>query len=203
MEKNYAPDLEKCIEFHGHFCPGLAIGYRATKIALNRLEAQRAADEELLAIVESDGCGIDAVPVLSGCTIGKGSLIYKDYGKQAYTLICRESKKGFRVALKADIFSATPEQEELSAKVFGGYATEEEKKAFQEMQQSRIDNLLTASDEELFKIERVEPKLPSKAKIFKSVVCEYCGEKVMEPRARFKDGKVCCLGCFEDYSRGW
>lgn len=203
MERECAPDLQKCIDFHGHFCPGLAIGYRAVKTALGHLGVERAADEELLAIVESDGCGIDAVPVLSGCTIGKGNLIYKDYGKQAYTIICRNKGKGIRVVLKADIFAATPEQEKLSAVYFSDQATEEQKVLFQKIQQERINQILTRSEGELFKIETIKPDLPSKAKIFKSVVCECCQEKVMEPRARLKDGKVVCLGCFEDYSRGW
>jgi len=203
MEREFAPDLQKCIEFHGHFCPGLGIGYRAVKAALSRLEVERAADEELLAIVESDGCGIDAVPVLSGCTIGKGNLIYKDYGKQAYTIACRKTNWGVRVALKNDIFAASPEQERLSAAFFSDQATKEEQAAFQQMQKERIDRLFSLPEEELFKIENIELQLPSKAKIFKSVVCDYCGEKVMEPRARLKDGKVACLGCFEDYTRGW
>jgi len=200
---NYAPDLQKCIDYHGHFCPGLAIGYRATKAALNRLGAERAKDEELLAIVQSDGCGIDAVPILSGCTIGKGSLIYKDHGKQVYTIVCRKSGKGVRVALKADPFTSNSEQDGLRDKVFSGQATEEEKKAFSALQEKRIVNLLNMPEEELFKIEDVQPHLPSEAKIFQSVICQQCGEKVMEPRARLKNGQVVCLECFEDYTRGW
>lgn len=203
MEREFAPDLQKAIDFHGHFCPGLALGYRATKAALAQLEAKRATDEELIAIVESDGCGIDAVQALLGCTIGKGNLIYKDYGKQAYTIACRNTNKGVRVAMKADVFALSPEQEKLMNAVFGDKATKKQQTSFEKIQKERIDKLLTMPDEELFKIEKVEPNLPSQAKIFKSVVCEYCGEKVMEPRARLKEGKIACLSCFEDYSRGW
>jgi len=203
MERNFTPELKKAIDFHGHFCPGLAIGYRAVKAALAKLEAERANDEELIAIVESDGCGIDAVQALVGCTIGKGNLIYRDYGKQAYTIACRHRNKGVRVAMKADVFALSAEQERIMGAVFSDQATEEEEVVFRKIQNERIDKLLTMGDEELFKIEMVEPNLPSKAKIFKSVVCDYCGEKVMEPRVRLKEGKVACLGCFEDYSRGW
>lgn len=168
MERNMLPDLEKCIEFHGHFCPGLAIGYRGVKAALSYLGQERAKDEELVALVESDGCGIDAVQVLLGCTIGKGNLIYRDYGKQAYTIVCRQNGKGVRVALKADSLPPNLEREE------------------------KINQVLSLSEQILFKIEPVEVHLPSKAKIFSSVTCAYCKEKVMEPRARLRDGKVAC-----------
>ncbi len=49
----------ECIRFHGHECPGLAIGYRATEVAINELgiPAERAKDEELVCVAENDACG--------------------------------------------------------------------------------------------------------------------------------------------------
>jgi formylmethanofuran dehydrogenase subunit E len=44
-------------KFHGHSCPGTAIGYRAGEIAIRKLLSSRADDEELVAIVENDSCG--------------------------------------------------------------------------------------------------------------------------------------------------
>ncbi len=67
-------DFKKCLDFHGHLCPGLAIGYRAATGALEWLKENRSEDEELVAIVETDACGADAVQVLTGCTFGKGNL---------------------------------------------------------------------------------------------------------------------------------
>ncbi len=54
------PDFKKCIEFHGHICPGLAVGYKAAKTGMDWLKENRAEDEELVAIVETDACGADA-----------------------------------------------------------------------------------------------------------------------------------------------
>jgi len=68
------------VRFHGHLCPGLAIGYRMTRAALAALGAGRAEDEDLVAVVENDACGVDAVQYLSGCTFGKGNLIFRDVG---------------------------------------------------------------------------------------------------------------------------
>ena len=76
---------EKCAAFHGHECGGLTIGYKAALYAIKLLEldAEKAGkgcfstDEELVCLCENDACGVDAIPVLLGCSIGKGlSLIH-------------------------------------------------------------------------------------------------------------------------------
>lgn len=43
--------LDEVIDFHGHICPGLVLGYRVSILALKEL-GERAEDEELVAIVE-------------------------------------------------------------------------------------------------------------------------------------------------------
>ena len=93
-------DWEKAMEFHGHICIGLALGYRAAKAGLEGLEARRSPDEEIVVIAETDNCGLDAVQVVTGCTMGKGNLIYRDYGKNAYTFGCRNSGKAVRILVK-------------------------------------------------------------------------------------------------------
>ena len=66
------PLLDQVMSFHGHFCPGLLIGYRAALAGLHQLGVERAADEQLVAIAETDVCGVDAVQYVTGCTVGKG-----------------------------------------------------------------------------------------------------------------------------------
>jgi len=203
MTTKYPQDLQQAIQFHGHMCPGLAIGYRAAKAAQVHLDVGRADDEDLVAIVESDGCGLDAIQVLLGCTLGKGNLIYRDYGKQVYTLICRRQGKAVRVAMKPGPFRRTPEQETIFQKVMNGEASDEEARAFQELQAATVSEILGAAEAGLFKIEAASPEVPSKARIFKSSICAFCGEPVMEPRARVRDGKIACIPCSDTYSRGW
>lgn len=200
---NRPADYQKAIDFHGHCCPGLTIGYLAAKTALAQLNVERAADEELVAIVESDGCGIDAIQALLGCTIGKGNLIYKDHGKQAYTVGNRKTGQAVRIVVTGNLTPLTPEQEALRTAVFGGQASPSQEAAWQQLQSERIASLLSTPPEQLFKIQQVELKLPDEAKLFNSVICEYCGEKVMEARARLKNGKIACLACTEEYTRGW
>ncbi|MBF0564768.1 MAG: formylmethanofuran dehydrogenase [Nitrospirae bacterium] len=82
-------DFKKVAAFHGHACPGLALGYRLSLVALRDYLVKRDVDEEAVAIVENDSCAVDAVQFMTGCTFGKGNLIFKDYGKQVYTFIKR------------------------------------------------------------------------------------------------------------------
>ncbi len=203
MAEEYPKDLQEAIRFHGHVCPGLLIGYRAAKAAQAHLGVSRPEDEELVAIVESDGCGIDAIQWLLGCTLGKGNLIYQDHGKQVYTVICRERQRAVRLAAKPGLFSRSPEQEAVFQKVMSCQATQQEKEAFRAFQKEKVAAMLQANVQELFTVTDVAPEVPGKARIFKSVTCEYCGEPVMEPRARIRNGKHACIPCSEQYSRGW
>ena len=98
--KQHPRDLQQIIDFHGHFCGGITIGYRASKEGLRRLGAHRATDEEVVAIVENDSCAVDAVQVLTGCTFGKGNLFFRDHGKHVYTFALRPSGRAVRVSRK-------------------------------------------------------------------------------------------------------
>ena len=56
--------IAKVISFHGHSCPGLRIGIRASELA--RRELGDLPDTRLVCIVETDMCGVDAVQYLTG-----------------------------------------------------------------------------------------------------------------------------------------
>jgi formylmethanofuran dehydrogenase subunit E len=101
------PDLQETIQFHGHLCPGLTIGYRAAKGALEILGVTRPEDEELVAVVENRSCGIDAVQVLCGCTLAKGNLLLLDNGKPVFTIGSRKTGRAVRIALREDLLRPT------------------------------------------------------------------------------------------------
>ena len=84
-------DWKRAAAFHGHICIGLTIGYRVAHRALAALREKRAPDEEIIAIVENDACGVDAIQWLLGCTLGKGNLIFRDQGKHAFTIFRRDT----------------------------------------------------------------------------------------------------------------
>jgi formylmethanofuran dehydrogenase subunit E len=195
--ENFIADEEfkRCADFHGHVCPGLAIGYRATKSALERLKEQRSVDEEIVALVETDNCGLDALQVLSGCTAGKGNLIQKNYGKNVYTLVSRKSGEGVRVSLRADAFEVTERHKRLIDKVRSDEASDEDRKAFQSLHDERTREILSKPEEVLFQIRRVKIDLPPKAVIEPSENCDNCGEPTMHSKLIHKNGKKLCKEC--------
>lgn len=196
---------DDAIAFHGHSCPGLALGYRAAQHALSVLHAERSEDEDLVAIVENDACGVDAVQVLAGCSAGKGNLILRDLGKHAYTFINRKTGKAVRLVQRPEplIERIDPVASALREKVMNGKATPAEQKEFHERQAEVIKKILAIPVEELYIVKDVKPEIPERAKIFRSVPCASCGEMVAEHRARVRDGKFLCMPCAGEYSRGW
>lgn len=189
-------DFQKCVDFHGHLCPGLAIGYRAAKAGLDWLDANRSIDEEIVAVAENDACGCDAVQVLTGCTFGKGNFFHKDYGKMAFTFFGRASRKGIRVALKPDAFAPNERQLELMGKIRNEQATEAEQNELKELQHRRSCELLERPLESLFTVEElndVEP--PPKATVLPSQPCAKCGEPTMGSKIREIAGEKLCGAC--------
>jgi formylmethanofuran dehydrogenase subunit E len=188
--------LDQIVEFHGHICPGLVLGYRVSMLALRDL-GERAEDEELVAIVENNSCAVDAVQVMTGCTFGKGNLIFRDFGKQVYTFIKRPSADGLRIAITWESPLETGEEKKLWEKYMRGERSDEVIKAVHNRKTRKIDAILHASDEGLFNIRKEKLDLPEEAEIYPSLRCVACGEKVMEPRARIKNGKIVCIPCQE------
>ena len=164
------PELTPVIAFHGHLCPGLLIGWRASRMAMKLLNLSRDVDEEIAAIVENDACGVDAVQAVLGCTFGKGNFIFRDYGKHAYPVFRHSDGSGVRLVYRS------PESE-LS-------------------RDEHTRRLLTESDEVLFDVKKPEEAIPQRARIHDSENCSVCGEKVMVTRLETRaDGRKVCVPC--------
>lgn len=164
--------------FHGHACPGLAIGYRLTLEGAAFLGiTDRSNDEEIVCIVETDACGIDAAQVLLGCSMGKGNLLLRLRGKNAMTFLHRPSKRACRVMWK------NPEQSlDLS-------------------RDEKMHLFLTESAEKCCKLVEVPyPDLPE-AIISPSITCDSCGEFTAEHMMRLIKGQKLCLDCVPHFSR--
>ena len=190
-------DTTGVVKFHGHSCPGLAIGIRAAEIALREI-GPHSADEEVVAIVETDMCGVDAIQYLTGCTFGKGNLIHLDYGKNAFTFIRRSDGKALRIVTRPDAFGPPdPERQALFEGVRSGAATEQERARFSALHGQRAQQVLDAPEEALFDVREVEPRIPARARILTSLACDECGEMTMETRTRRFQGRTLCIPCFQ------
>jgi formylmethanofuran dehydrogenase subunit E len=194
MQHISAEDLRDVVQFHGHLCPGLALGYRVAKAALRELGAERPRDEELVAVVENDSCAADAIQFITGCTFGKGNLIFRDYGKHVYTFYHRRTGKGIRISEDFRGFETDQRYAGLKKRQDAG------EDVFREMAEFKMQKaaaILRADEQEIMTIAPVTGPPPAEAKIRASVRCAVCGEKFMESRGRVKNGKIVCMPCFE------
>jgi formylmethanofuran dehydrogenase subunit E len=190
--------FEEVVGFHGHSCPGLALGYRVAQTALREMKREAISeDEELVAIVENNSCAVDAIQVMTGCTFGKGNLIFRDYGKQAYTFLRRPSGEAIRISIDFAAPQETEEEKEMWKRYSQGDRSPEVLKAVHNRKAKKTKAILDASEGELLKVSRVSVPLPLEAKIYQSISCAVCGEKVAEPKARLKDGTIVCIPCSE------
>ena len=62
---------------------------------------------------------------------------------------------------------------------------------------AKVRLILDADESELMKVTKGRQELPKEARIYVSIQCDECSEKVMEPRARVRSGKILCIPCFE------
>lgn len=193
------PTFSDAVQFHGHKCPGLALGYRAARLALEELRSDPSQDEELVAIVENDACGIDALQVVTGCTAGKGNLVFRDYGKHVYTLVNRGTGNAIRVTTNPGFSTARidPAFGELREKAMQGRATAEERAEFERHLDAVCQAILTLPAGEIFSVRHERVEVPPLAKIHRSVPCDSCGEMVSEHRVVRHGNKVLCIPCSE------
>ncbi len=166
---------EKCVDFHGHECGGLTIGYKAALLAIKELGITFSKDEEIVCICENDACGVDAIQVILSCTAGKGNLLFHMTGKSAYSFYDRKSGKSIRLLLK-------PAPEGMT-------------------REKSFDYYQSLAPEDMFEVMPARISLPEKARMFDSYICECCGEKAGANWIRIQDGKKLCLDCASRYDR--
>jgi len=192
--------FEDVTEFHGHLCPGSAIGYKAAIIAIEKLNINPSKDEEIVAIVENDSCAVDSIQVVLSCTFGKGNLIFKDYGKFVFTFINRENEKSVRLAMKKSFNPAeiSPKFFKLREKSRHELLSEEEQKLSNELNIELCNHIINMKNDEIFDInEDIEVAIPRKAMIYKSIECDDCGELTAENKLTELNNEQLCIPCFE------
>ena len=175
MQKELESLWEKCVEFHGHGCGGLAVGFRAVLYVWELFGSdQSAEDEEIVCVAETDACGVDAIQALLSCTVGKGNLIFHMQGKNAFSFYRRSDGKSFRLVLRP-----TPDKSK----------------------EERLAWLMDGDYHEMFDVKEAKIRLPEQARIFDSYACDCCGETTGANWIRLSGDKKLCLDCYETYDR--
>ncbi len=183
-------DFDQCLsiaaEAHGDVCAGLTIG---TRMAITGLKAIGIEDpkgkdrKNLMVFVEIDRCATDAIMAITGCRPGKRTMKIFDYGKMAATFLNLKTGRAIRLSVKEK------EGRKDAGNTSPGTNTE-----------SMINVYSSLPDEKLFNIREVVPvvrpqDLPGKP--MRVVKCDICGERIMDMRERYEDGKTLCRPCAE------
>lgn len=177
--------LEESTKIHGHICAGQVIGVRLSMAGLREIgidDPRGKQRKDFYVLVEIDRCATDAIQTVTGCSLGKRSLKWLDYGIMAATFVNLKTGKGVRI-------TALEEARETSKK----YCPEIMDKYKQQLEAYRI-----MPEDELFKIQSVKVKVPTEdmpGRPKRRVQCEACGDWVQDCRDVEKDGKSVCKPC--------
>jgi len=190
-ESTIATEVER---FHGHMCPGVAIGVQAARIALEEL-GRSSDSNEVLAIVETSMCAVDGIQYLMGCTFGRGSLIHLDYGKNVYSFIRTGDGKSLRLSASEGAWKRSPEHEGLLVKSRAGLSSESETKRYWELQRRLSEDILARQPRSLFNIVRERISFRAVPRDMNYRKCSGCGDMTNISRLVSLPESELCVPC--------
>ncbi|TBV82720.1 MAG: formylmethanofuran dehydrogenase [Desulfobulbaceae bacterium] len=177
--------LAKSTAIHGHICAGQVIGVRLAMIGLRAIgidDPRGRQRKDFYVLVEIDRCATDAIQSVTGCSLGKRSLKWLDYGIMAATFVNLKSGQAIRI-------TAREESRELAKK----YCPEIENKSRQQLEAYRL-----MPEEQLFSLQPVKVEVPAQdlpGKPLRRVQCQSCGDWVQDSREVQKNQQTLCRPC--------
>lgn len=182
---NFAALLEESGRIHGHLCPGQVLGVKMSIRGLEEIGISdpRGKDRKILMIfVEIDRCATDAIQSVTGCSLGKRTMKFWDYGKMAATFLNLETGRTVRVVARDDIRDRAAE---ISAGAENKY-------------QAQLELYKLLPPEDLCHLQEVQVELRPQdlpGRPLRRVQCDRCGEYVQDMREINNNGEVLCLPC--------
>lgn len=177
--------LEESVRTHGHLCPGQVLGVRMSMLGLKLIginDPKGKDRKKLIAYVEIDRCATDAIQSVTGCSLGKRSLKFLDFGKMAATFVNSETGTAVRIIAK----------EESKNKAKNYFPDIEDKYKCQ------LEAYKIMPDEELFEWKEVKVSIPEEdmpGRPLRRIKCDKCGEYVQDNRDITKNGMLLCKAC--------
>jgi len=180
------PEYEVLAEqAHGHLCAGQILGLRMALhgVQLLGLEDPAGADRKrLVTFVEIDRCATDAIPIVTGCRLGKRALKFRDFGKVAATFCDLRDQRAVRLV-------ARETAKQRAREMFPEIASKN---------QQQMCAYRRLPDDELFDTQWVRVAIgPEDLPGYKAprVICAQCGEGINFKREVMRDGRALCRAC--------
>ena len=180
--------LEESVRTHGHLCPGQVLGVRMALYGLDLIgvtDPKGADRKKLYLFVEIDRCAIDALQSVTGCSLGKRTMRFIDYGKMAATFVNLVIGRAVRVVAKEE--ARNKARDYCPDKIEDKY-------------RCQLEAYRVMPDEELFFHQWVKVQIPPEdmpGRPLSRLQCETCGEYVQDRREVHKNGRVQCRSCAE------
>lgn len=178
--------LNSSAERHrGHLCPRQILGVRMGMYACKLLGIELPqTDKRVFCFVETDGCLTDGIAAATGCWWGSRTMRLMDYGKTAATFIDTQTEYAIRISP-----TLTSRQRAYA------YAADTLDKWHAQLTAYQVmptNELLCAQQVELnLDLHRIISQHGLR------VVCEDCGEDIINEREVRRDGNVLCRACAE------
>jgi len=181
------PTLEELLQasaaLHHHLCPRQVLGVRMGLACGRRLGLDiPQSGKRLLTIVETDGCVIDGLAVVTGCSVGRRTMRVLDFGKVAATFVDTATHRAVRVV--------------------PGQASRQRAKDYAPEAQNRWEAYLLGyqrmSEAELLDIQAVTLTLSLEKILSKDgyrVNCHQCGEEIINEREVIQNDLTLCRAC--------
>jgi formylmethanofuran dehydrogenase subunit E len=174
-------------ERHKHLCPGQVLGVRMAMLGLAALGITdpEGHAKRLVTVVEIDRCATDAVSLVTGCSLGRRSLKFVDYGKVAATFVNLDTGAAVRVSARDDSRLKAREMFPELAKPY----------------RQQLEAYKVMNDADLFTLQRVSVTLapedmPGGPR--SRVACDACSEGINHGREVRREGRVLCRACAGD-----
>jgi formylmethanofuran dehydrogenase subunit E len=170
---------------HGHLCAGQILGLRMALygVRLLSLDDPEGADRKrLVTFIEIDRCATDAIPIVTGCRMGKRALKFRDFGKVAATFCDLREERAVRLVARE---SAKDRARQMYPEIAN--KNQQQMRAYREM-----------TDDELFATQWVRVSVPPEdLPGYKAprVVCARCGEGINFKREVVREGVTLCRAC--------
>ena len=175
--------LQESSSMHGHHCAGQVLGVRMSIVGCREVDIDEPKGcKKLVVYVEMDRCATDAVQAVTGCSLGKRTLKFLDYGKMAATFVNTETKQAVRVLAKDDARALVPQYIPN-----GANPREAQKQAYRIM-----------PEDALFSVKSVALQVPAQEMPGyrgTRVQCAECGEGINFHREVNLGDRTLCIAC--------
>ncbi|HOD42866.1 MAG: FmdE, Molybdenum formylmethanofuran dehydrogenase operon [bacterium ADurb.Bin243] len=173
------PLIEKTLGFHVKNAPGVIMGVYMVDYAYELLDSLYPDRDSyvLNAICETRVCLIDAIQVLTGCTVGNKYLRLDalDIGRYALTLYNRDTALGFRVYMDLGKIDKNVYPELFA---FFNKSRDYKSASRSTLSEKTIDEFYKA-ERSVLSFQKVKVNLPAKDDLAPAAVCAICRESFL------------------------